>query len=192
MKTLKFFSVLLLAVVFFTACKDEDEGTPRQVTTTYTYTQPLRGSDGVKGELPLAAITLADVIGTVPANNLQRADMQLANSYLEITGLSEIDPPNDSVAVVLEDFTVKVGTRPGVNLGDATVNPQGINEFASDVPQSSNKIINLIQSIFADLTTGGKTTTITVSFTPNVPITTADNVDLVISFGGTYHYVEFE
>ena len=191
MKTLKFFTILLMAGMLIASCEKEDEGTPRQITKSYTYNQNLRGSEGVKGELSLSNLILADIIGTDPAKNLKNAELQLADSYLEISGLNQIESP-DTVAVVLEDFTIKVGARPGVNLGDCSTDPQEINEFAPDVQLSTNKIINLIQNVFTDVTTGSKTTMITVSFTPNVGITSSDNVQLKIAFGGTYYYVEFE
>ena len=189
MKTLNFFSVLLIATVLFASCKDEEEGTPQQVTKTFTYTHNLTGSKGVKGELPSAAINLADIIGADAARNMENAEMQLANSYLEISGLTQL--ASDSVAVVLEDFTIKVGSRPGVNLGNCSTDPQGVNEFASDVQQSTNNIVNLIRNIFTDITTGSKSTEITVAFTPSVTIASSDNVQLKITIGGTYYYLTF-
>lgn len=191
MKTLNFFAMLLIAAMLFTSCKDEEEGTPKQITKTYTYSDNLRGSEGVKGELELSELKLADIIGTEPANNLEKAEMQLADSHLEISGLNQIESP-DTLAVVLEDFTIEVGARQGVNLGDCSTDPQGTNEFAADDELSTNEIVNLIQDIFTDVTSGSKRATITVSFTPNMDISSSDNVQLKISIGGKYHYVEFE
>ena len=192
MKTHNFFTLLLIAVVILvSSCKDEDEGTPRQITETYIYSQNIRGSAGVSGELPLPDLNLADVIGTDIADNLTNAELQLADSYLEISGLNQVESP-DTVAVILENFTIKVGTRPGINLGDVSTDAQGTNELASDVQHSTNQIINLIQNIFADVTSSSKRARITVSFTPNTSITTSDNVQLIINFGGRYHYVTFD
>ncbi len=42
------------------------------------------------------------------------------------------------------------------------------------------------------VTSGSKSSSITVSFKPSVSLTNADNVQLKISIGGTYYYVEFE
>lgn len=190
MKTFNLFAMLFIAVMLFTSCKKEEEGTPRQITKTYTYTQNIRGTMGVKGELPSGALTLADIIGIEPAKNFQYAEMQLANSKLEISGLSDMASDLEEV-IVLEDFTIKVGSRPGVNLGDCSTDPQGINEFAADTQQSTNEIVNLINDIFSDVTSGSKSSTITISFTPNVDIATAENIQLKISIGGTYHYEEF-
>lgn len=191
MKTYNIFNILLIVSMLVMSCKDEEQGTPRQLTDTYTYSQNLRGSEGVKGELTLDALNLAEIIGTDPANNLTNAELQLADTYLEISGLNQIESP-DTVAVVLKDFTIKIGNRPAVNLGDCSTDPQTANEFAPDVPQSTNQIINIIQNLFTDVTTGSKRANITVSFTPSVGITSADNVELLISFAGTYYYVEFE
>ena len=191
MKTLNFFAIFLIGAMLFSSCGEEDEGTPRQITKTYTYSQTIRGSAGVKGELPPSELNLADIIDAEAARNLENAEMQLADSYLEISGLNQIESP-DTVAVVLEDFTVKVGTRQGVNLGNCSTNPQETDEFSSDVQQSTNDIINLIRNIFTDVTSGNKSTDITVSFTPNVDITSSDNVQLQISFGGIYYYLVFE
>jgi hypothetical protein len=191
MKTLNFFAIILVAAVLMTSCTEEDNGVARQTTTSYTYNQDLRGSGGVKGELPLSELNLASIIGTAAANNLTDAELQLADTYLEITGLNQITPP-DSGAVVLEDFTIIVGSRQGVNLGDCSTDPQAVNEFAAGVQQSTNTIISLIQNIFNDVTSGNKNAKITVSFTPNVNISSTDNVQLKISFGGTYYYMEFE
>ncbi len=191
MKTNILFSMLLIAVIFVTSCKEEEEGTPRQITQSHTYSENIRGTTGVKGELPLADLNLTDIIDAEIANNLTNAELQLADSYLEISGLDQVDSP-DTVAVVLEDFTIKVGTRAGVNLGDVSTNAQGTNELASDVQHSTNQIISLIQNVFADVTSESKRARITVSFTPNVDITSSENVQLEIHFGGRYHYVERE
>jgi hypothetical protein len=191
MKTLNFFSMFLIAAMLIASCKKEDEGTPQQITKNYTYSQNIRGSLGVKGELILSELKLADIIGAEPAENFKNAEMQLANCHLEISGLSQIESP-EGEAVILDDFTIKAGTRQGVNIGDCSTDPQGPNEFAADDPQSTNEIISIIQNIFTDITSGSKSSTITVSFTPNVDITSSDNVQLKISIGGTYHYVVFE
>jgi len=191
MKTLNFFSILLVTAILFTSCKKEDEGIPRQTTKTHTFSQNLIGTAGVKGELPATQINLTDIIGVDPAKNLENAEMQLASSHLEISGLSQLETP-EVETVVLEDFTIKVGTRQGINLGTCSTDPQGTNEFAADIQQSTNAMLGVIQNIFNDLTSGGKSSTVTVSFKPNVSITPADNVQLKISIGGTYHYVEFE
>jgi hypothetical protein len=191
MKTLNFFTIFLIAAMLITSCKKEDEGTPRQITKNYTYSQNIRGSLGVKGELTLSELKLSDIIGIEPAKNFKNAEMQLASSHLEITGLSQIESP-EGEAVILEDFTIKVGSRQGVNIGDCSTDPQGTNEFAADTPQSTNEIISLIQNIFSDVTSRSKSSTITVSFTPNVNITSSDNIQLEVTIGGTYHYVIFE
>lgn len=191
MKTINFFAILLIAAMLISSCKEEDEGTPKQMTKTHTFSQKLIGTAGVKGELPASQIKLTDIIEIDPAKNLENAEMQLANSYLEISGLNQLDAPEEE-AVVLANFTIKVGTRPGVNLGTCSTDPQGTNEFAADVRQSTNQMIGILQNVFADLTSGSKSSSITVSFTPNVSITSTDNVQLKISIGGTYHYVVFD
>jgi hypothetical protein len=191
MKTINLFAMLLIAAILITSCKKEDEGTPKQMTKNHTFSLNLIGTSGVKGELPASQIKLTDIIGVDPAKNLENAEMQLASSHLEVSGLSQIESP-DSVAVELENFTIKVGTRPAVNLGTCSTDPQGTNEFAADVQQSTNQMISTIQNIFTDITSGSKSSTITVSFTPNVSISSADNVQLKISIGGTYHYVVFD
>lgn len=191
MKTINFFAMLFIAAILVSSCKKEDEGTPKQMTKTHTFSQVLVGTAGVKGELPASQIKLTEIIGADPAKNLETAEMQLANSYLEVSGLNQLEAP-EGEAVELGDFTIKVGTRPGVNLGTCSTDPQGTNEFAADEQQSTNEIIGILQNVFADLTTGSKNSSITVSFTPNVSITSADNVQLKIFIGGTYHYVVFE
>jgi hypothetical protein len=191
MKTINFFAMLFIAAILVSSCKKEDEGTPKQMTKTHTFSQVLVGTAGVKGELPAFQIKLTEIIGADPAKNLETAEMQLANSYLEVSGLNQLEAP-EGEAVELGDFTIKVGTRPGVNLGTCSTDPQGTNEFAADEQQSTNEILGILQNVFADLTTGSKNSSITVSFTPNVSITSADNVQLKIFIGGTYHYVVFE
>ena len=188
MKAHNILAIFIIAAILITSCNKDEEGTNRQMTKSYTYSQNLRGSAGVKGELPLPDLRLSDVIGSDTANNLQRAELQLAQTYFEITGLNQVESP-DTVAVVLEDFTVKVGSRPGVNLGDCSTDATGTNEFPSDVQLSTNKYISLIQTVFSDATSGSKRANITVSFTPNVDITSSDNVQINIHFGGIYHYV---
>jgi hypothetical protein len=191
MKAHIYIPVLLLALFFIASCKDKEDGTQRQLAQTFTYSQNIRGSAGVKGELPLPELKLADVIGDDTARNLTHAELQLAESYLEITGLGLVDSP-DTVAVVLEDFTIKVGTRQPVNLGNFSTAPVGTNEMASDVKYSTNQVVNLVQNIFTEITSGNKRTNITVSFMPNVDITSADNVQLRIHFGGVYYYLVFD
>jgi hypothetical protein len=191
MKTINFFGMLLIAAILVSSCKKEDEGTPKQITKTHTFSLNLIGTSGVKGELPASQIKLTEIIGADPAENLETAEMQLASSYLEVSGLNQLEAP-EGEAVELGDFTIKVGTRPGVNLGTCSTDPQGTNEFAADEQQSTNEILGILQNVFADLTTGSKNSSITVSFTPNVSIASADNIQLKISIGGTYHYVVFD
>jgi len=191
MKTHILLTLLLIPFLLFVSCKDDDEGTPRQMTKTYTYSQNLRGSAGVKGELPLPDLRLVDVIGTEPASTLRDAELQLAESHLEISGLNQLAAA-DTGTVILEDFTIRIGNRSAINLGNCSTDPQGVNEFASDVQLSTNQMINIIQNVFADLTSGSKNAKISVSFTPSVDITTADNLQLNIHFGGIYHYAEIE
>lgn len=191
MKTINFFAMFFIAAILVSSCKKEDEGTPKQMTKTHTFSQNLVGTAGVKGELPASQIKLTDIIGAEPAKNLETAEMQLASSHLEVSGLSQIKS-SDTVAVVLENFTIKVGTRPAVNLGTCSTDPQGTNEFASDVQQSTNQMIGIVQNIFTDVTSGSKSSSITVSFTPSVSIASTDNIQLKISIGGTYHYVVFD
>ncbi len=190
MKTHYLFPILLLGALMITSCKDKEDGTPRQVSKSYTYEQNVRGSAGVRGELSLPELRLADVIGADTAQNLTHAQIQLADTYLELSGLKQLEP--DTVVVILEDFTIQIGTRQPVNLGDFSTNPQGVNELASDVQYSTNEVVNLIQSVFSEITSGNKRTTIKVSFMPNVDITAADNVQLKIHFGGIYHYLELD
>lgn len=191
MKTINFFALLLTAAILISSCKKEEEGTPKQLTKTYTFSQNLVGTAEVKGELPASEIKLTDIIGADPAKNLKNAEIQVAESKLMVSGLSQLEAP-EGEAVTLKNFTLKIGKRPAVNLGTCSTDPQGQNEFPADSQQSKNQMVNLIQGVFADLTTGSKSTSVTVSFTPNVSITHADNVQLKISFGGTYHYVVFE
>lgn len=188
MKTHIYFTWLLITALLVASCTKDDDGTPQQITESHTYSQNIRGTSGVKGELPLADLLLTDIIDPDIANNLTSAELQLADSYLEISGLNDIESP-DTVAVVLEDFTIKVGSRQGFNLGNVTPDAQGTNELASDVQHSTNQVVNLIQDVFADVTSAGKRARITVTFTPNTDITSADNVQLVIHFGGRYHYL---
>lgn len=188
MKAYSFLSIFLISAVLVISCKDEAEREPRQVTKSYTYSQNLRGSEGVRGELPLSDLNLSDILGADTVSNLTRAEIQLADTYLEISGLNQVDSP-DTVAVVLEDFTIKIGNRQEINLGNFSTDPQGTNEFASDVQYSTNQVVNLIQGIFSEITSERKRTNINVSFTPNVDITSADNVQLIIHFGGIYHFV---
>ncbi len=191
MKTYTIFAILLIPVIFFLSCSDDEEGTPRQITEEHTYSQNLRGSEGVKGELPLPDLNLTDIIEPDVADKLTNSQLQLADSYLEISGLDQVESP-DTVAVVLEDFTIKVGTREGVNLGNFSTDPQGTNELPAGRQLSTNQIVNLIQDIFSDVTSSSKRARITVSFTPNADIDSSDSVQLNIHFGGIYHYVEIE
>lgn len=191
MKTIKFLILFVITGLLITSCEEEDNGTPQQVTKTYTYSENIRGSVGVMGTLELPELNLSDVIGTEAANNFKNAEMQLADSYLEISGLNQLEA-SDTIVVVLEDFTIKVGSRQGVNLGNFSTDPQEVNEYPSDEELSTNTIVNLIQNIFTDVTTGNKNAKITVSFTPNVDITSSNNVQLKITFGGKYNYLVFQ
>lgn len=191
MKTFNFISILLIAAMLVISCNDDEGGTPRQITETHTYSQNIRGSEGVKGELPLPDLNLTDIIEPDVADKLTNAQLQLADSYLEISGLDQVESP-DTVAVVLENFTIKIGSREGVNLGDFSTDPQGTNELPSDRQLSTNQIVNLVQDIFSDVTSSSKRARITVSFTPNADIDSSDSVQLNIHFGGIYNYVEVE
>ena len=192
MKAINFFAILLITAILISSCsKEEERGTPKQITKTHTFSLNLKGTSGVKGELPAAQIKLTDIIGADPAKNLENAEIQNAEARLIVSGLNQLEAP-EGEAITLKDFTVKVGTRPGVNLGTCSTDPQGQNEFPADIQQSTNTVGTIVQNIFTDITAGSKSSSITVSFTPNVSITPADNVQLGISIGGTYHYVVFD
>src|SRR5690554_334907 len=153
MKTINFFAMLLIAAILVSSCKKEDEGTPKQMNKTYTFSKNLVGTAGVKGELPASDIKLTDIIGVDPAKNLENAEMQMAESKLMVSGLNKLEAP-EGEAVTLEDFTIKVGNRPAVNLGNCSTDPQGQNEFLADAQQSTNQMVSVIQNVFADLTSG--------------------------------------
>ena len=192
MKVLRFFSIIAVAALLLTSCSDDEEGTPQQTTQSYTITYNLRGSEGVFGTINQAVtLSLSDVIGTDAADNFVSASQQQAQSYLEISGLSALLSDETDV-ILLKDFTIQVGSETAINLGDCSTDPQGTNEFGSDTQQSTDDVIELIGYIFSDLTSGSKSTEISISFTPTVDITSADNVQLKINFGGTYHYEIFE
>lgn len=190
MKSIKIFSIISIALILFTSCEKEEKGTPEQQTKTYTFSGNIRGSEGIVGMYTLAELNLSDVIGADAARNLENAQIQLAESRLEISGLSQLEGPEGG-AVVLEDLTIMVGSRQGVNLGNCSTDPQGQNEFPADIEQSTNVVVNLIRNIFTDVTSGSKSVDISVSFTPNVNITSSDNIQLKITFGGTYNYLVF-
>ncbi|MFV0590147.1 MAG: hypothetical protein ACK5M7_02065 [Draconibacterium sp.] len=192
MKAINLVGLLVVGVVLLSSCKKDDNGTPQQVTKTYVYTESIRGSQDISGTMSnLSPVTLSAIIGTDPANNFKSGEMQVANCYLEIDGLGNLSVPEGS-EVVLQDFTIQVGSNAAVNLGDCKITPQGQNEFASDTPQSTSSFIKVITNIFDGVTSGSKSASLVVSFTPNVDIATSDNVKLKIAIGGTYHYVVHE
>lgn len=188
MKAHKLLSLLVLLAFIGVACTEDENGSPRQVNKAYTYSQTLRGSEGVKGELELADLRLDNIMGADTINRLTRADLQLAKVYLELTGLHQLEHP-DTIPVVLEDFTITIGTTQSYILGDFTTNPQGVNELGADIQYSTDPVIDIIQAIFSTLTSGSRRAVITVSFRPNVDITTSDNVRLNVHFEGIYHFV---
>lgn len=191
MKAHNLIPLFLIVVVFFVSCKDEEDGTPRQISKSYTYSQNIRGSEGVKGELPLSDLRLDNILGTDTINKLTHAELQLADSYLELSGLNQV-AASDTVPVILEDFTITVGSQQNFNLGHFSTDPQGVNELGTDIQYSTNQVVNVIQKVFSEVTSANKRASISVSFTPNVDITSADNVQLIIHFGGIYHFVVIE
>jgi|SRR5690554_178320 len=187
MKSLVTIAILISSLFLISSCKKDEDGVERQTTKSYTYSQILRGAEDVRGELVLDDLKLAEVIGADTAQNFRSADLQLSDVYLEVSGLNQIQPA-DTVPIVLSDFTLKIGSRPDINLGDITTNPQGSGELASDVRHSSNQMINIVQDYFNDLTSGGKTARLRVWFTPNTDINTSHNVRLNLHFRAIYHY----
>ncbi|PIF06674.1 MAG: hypothetical protein CSA36_00315 [Draconibacterium sp.] len=191
MKTIKIFALLLLAGVLVSSCKKKEEGTPRQMINKYEYTGGIRGTEDVSGTYTLPTLNLSTVIGVTPAENLTSAELQNADCYFIIEGLSALETSLET-PVVLEDFKVTVGGGAPISLGDCKVNPSTANEFASDTKLSTKKFLDVSTAVFNSLKSSSRSATVSVSFKPSVKIEPSDNVNLKIGFGGVYTYLEYQ
>ena len=185
MKVLNKILVLAFMATFFISCNDDSdpETIPFQVTEEYVYEWPIRGSEGISGSYELGAINLADIIGKEAANRFKKGEMQIADSYMEITGLKAMNP-----SPVLIDFSLFLERGPSVKLGDCTADASFPTDFASDKKQSTEKVSNFLRAVFAAYTSKSKTAKITVSFKPTHDIAAGDNVAIKLVLTGTYYY----
>jgi len=180
----KILLLAFIATLFISCGDDEPETIPFQVTEEYVYTWDIRGSEGISGSYELGAINLADIIGKDAANRFKKGEMQIADSYMEITGLKAMNP-----SPVLMDFSLFLEKGPSVNFGNCTANASSLTDFASDVKQSTKPVSNFLQSVFAAYTSKNKTAKMTISFKPTHDIKASHNVKIKLVFTGTYHYV---
>lgn len=190
MKTMKIFALLLMVGLLITSCGDDDEGTPKQMNSTYEFEGKIVGTGDVSGNYDLPTLTLSTVIGSAVADNLTSAELQIAECYVEVEGLGVLQESLGET-IILKDFTVTVGNNNAVLLGDCKVEPAVVTEFASDVELSTTKYINVATDVFNALKTS-KTVTVNVAFTPSHSIIESDDVVIKIGFGGVYNYVVYE
>ena len=186
MKALKKILSLIFISSLFLACGDNGDNytaVPKQVTETHVFRIPIRGFAGqFVTEKELKPIALADIIGEDAARNLVRAEMQVADCYLEIRGLKNME--NNPV---LKDFTLEVG-KTKINFGNCTTKPSLAIDFESDRRQSTTKFSSFIKAVFDTYTGKARRANLIMQFTPTEDIFVQDNVELVITITGTYSY----
>lgn len=170
------------------SCGSDDDDKFNTIEKKYTHTEiykvPISGAKGAIltfDELPI--IDLENVIGEDRARNLTRVERYNADCYVEIKGLKDLEPTSS-----LLNFSVKVGGRGFVNLGNCTNNVSEATDFAPDEKQSTKRFTDLIQSIIDTYTSGDKKARLQVSFKPTETIEQSDNVELVISIKADYYY----
>ena len=186
MKILSKFFVLAFIASFFVSCGGSNDPTPTPVQKIIlkTWTIPILGFAGQGATLKDIAINLSDIPG-VDASNFIKGDFQNSGGYIQISGLNKMD------GAVLNNFTMQVNSSPATNLGRVTANATGTGDFASDVQQSGNNVIDFLRTLFTAYTGKSKTATLTVTFTPSANIMPTDNVNLIIAVNGMYNWNTF-
>lgn len=195
-KIIKFFSPLLLIGVVLISCGSDDNHRPAGVLNTvndkkYVYTIPLEGikNQTSENEEPYV-LSLSEIVGEIAAKNFasNEARIDRGKTYIKIEGLSDV-----SSDVTLQDFSIRVGGRKYVNLGNCNPMNVGNNSFQSDKELSSDKFTNIVLDIFEDLKNNkDKKVNIWVSFKPTETITeNTYNVSLKIKLEFDYKYYTY-
>jgi hypothetical protein len=185
MKTI-YKALLFIPISFlFVACGGNEKiPVQKKIAKEYHITVPIRGLRGQSvSEKELPSVYLADIIGEDAARNIVRADMQYADSYLEINGLKDLETPT-----TLKDFTIQIEGKTGVNFGNCTSNVVLATDFESDTKQSIQKVLDFIQDVLNTYTHNNKSARLIVSFSSTETILEKDNVYLKIVIRADYIY----
>lgn len=186
----KFLGLVLAIVIGFSACSNDDDGpTPIQKNEefTYTYLIPIEGIANSLQKPEKVTVTLESLLGEHTKNFLS-GEFQRGKCSIEISGLSAVSP-----TASLKDFTIAIGNRGSINLGNCNVEGSGTNAFKSDYVHNSDKYTNIVKYIFDDMVSKQRNSNITLSFTPTETIVSkTDKVVLKITVTGHMKYNVYE
>lgn len=184
----KIFGLLLTIAVTFSSCGSDDDGpTPIQKSGdfTYTYQIPIEGIANSQQKPEKVTLKLDSLLGEYTKNFLS-GEFQRGKCSFEINGLSAV-----SSTAVLKDFTITVGNRGAINLGNC--NTTGINGFQSDYVHNSDKYTDIVKYVFEDIVGKQRSSNVAISFTPSETIIAKNNkVFLKITVTGLMKYNVYE
>lgn len=182
----RLFLLMLTVAIAFSSCGGDDDGpAPIKKTEelTYTYQIPIEGINNSQ-TTPPAVIFKLDSLLKDHTKNFVSGEFQRGKCSLEVKGLSSV-----STTATLKDFTITIGNRGSVNLGDCSPTA----EFMSDTKLSGDKYTNLIKFVFDDFVSQQKSSSVKITFTPTETILAKDHkVFLNITVTGIFTYNVYE
>lgn len=186
----KIFGLILTVAIAFSSCSSDDDG-PKPIEKsrdfTYTYQIPIEGIANSQQKPEKVILKLDSLLGEYSKNFIS-GEFQRGKCSIEIKGLSGV-----SSTATLKDFTITIGNRGTVNLGNCNPTGTGTNGFQSDYIHNSDKYTDLVKYVFEDLVSKQRNASVAISFTPTETIIAQTNkVFLKITVTGLIKYNVYE
>lgn len=186
----KIFGLMLIIAIAFSSCSSDDDGpkpTEKSGEFTYTYLIPVEGIMNSQQKPEKVTLQLDKLLGDHTKNFLS-GEFQRGKCSIEINGLSGV-----SSTATLKDFTITVGNRGAINLGNCNPSGSGANSFQSDYIHNSDKYTDIVKYVFDDIVSKQRSSNVGISFTPTETITSDKNkVFLKITVTGLMKYNVYE
>jgi hypothetical protein len=185
MKTIsKIFGLTLVFGLSFglSSCSDDDDKgptpVPQQGSFTKTYSIALNGSPTAANPSLSEPITLklSDAIGEENAKNFVAGSAVSGTMTIKIRGLQAIK--DEGKEEKLQNFTVKVGNNPEVNLGTCSVIPPSGSNFYPEIALKGGNYDKITNQVF-ELLTKDKQVKFSYKFKPAVTIATSEGLNPV-------------
>lgn len=186
----KIFGLMLAIAVAFSSCGSDDDG-PSAIQKsgdfTHTYLIPIEGIANSQQKPEKVTLKLDSLLGEYTKNFLS-GEFKRGKSSIEISGLSGV-----SSTATLKDFTITIGNRGSINLGNCNPTGTGTNGFQSDYVHDSDKYTDMVKYVFEDMVSKQRSSNVTISFTPTETIVAKNNkVFLKITVSGNMKYNVYE
>lgn len=180
-----------MIAILFASCSSDNNDDYKVITAEKAklFSFPLQGAKdlSVSSEKNPTTIYLSDVLGETDSKNFISSEFQRGKSFFQIRGLKNL-----GTDATLKNFTIGIGNRKGINLGDCVVTSVGNNQFISDTELSADKYTELAKYIHDDLASRSKKTTIWYSFTSNYEFSSTNKpVYMEINVAALFTYRDY-